>query len=161
MSGWSEDDIETMTRMWADGYTGTQIGTKVHRSRSAVLGMVHRLRLPPRVNPQRKEISRSLEKRTRRVRRAALRIVTAPQKAAPFQSDPPKLPEARMVSLMALEENACRFPMGDPKQPGFGFCGVEKRWGSSYCEFHHRLCWEPADDRRERRLMGAAKRAAA
>lgn len=60
----------------------------------------------------------------------------------------PKPPEARMVSLMDLEQGGCHFPISDPRSADFGFCGTPKWDGSrSYCEFHHRLCYRPAEKR--------------
>lgn len=44
---WSEQEIETLTSMWADGKSATDIAKVLKkRSREAVLGKVHRLKLP-------------------------------------------------------------------------------------------------------------------
>lgn len=45
--------------------------------------------------------------------------------------------------------NCCRWPIGDPKLPGFMFCGEERGMGSSYCDDHHRIAYTPLK-RRER-----------
>lgn len=60
--------------------------------------------------------------------------------------EPPKPPVARMVSLMDLDADACRFPINDPRNADFGFCGAPKA-GRTYCAFHHRLCYRPAEKR--------------
>jgi GcrA cell cycle regulator len=59
--------------------------------------------------------------------------------------------EPRLVSTLNLKPDDCRFPIGDPRQPGFGFCGATK-WdrSRSYCEYHHRLCWRPPEKRENR-----------
>ncbi len=41
-----------------------------------------------------------------------------------------------VVSLMDLGPNACKWPMGDPLQPGFGFCGQFAEDGKPYCTAH-------------------------
>lgn len=46
-----------------------------------------------------------------------------------------------MKTLMDLEDHDCRYPFGDSS---IMFCGEVKQDKSSYCEFHHRLCWRPA-----------------
>ncbi len=46
-----------------------------------------------------------------------------------------------MKTLMDLEDHDCRYPFGDET---ILFCGEAKREKSSYCDFHHRLCWTPA-----------------
>lgn len=63
----------------------------------------------------------------------------------------PSAPEASMISTLDLKANHCRFPIGDPRKPGFGYCGATK-WdhSRSYCEFHHRLCWRPPEKRENR-----------
>ena len=43
-----------------------------------------------------------------------------------------------MKSLVDLEKHDCRFPFGENP---FLFCGEVKRDDSSYCDFHHRICW--------------------
>jgi len=39
-------------------------------------------------------------------------------------------------SLLDLEANDCRWPIGDPRQDGFHFCGAQKRLGRPYCIEH-------------------------
>lgn len=60
--------------------------------------------------------------------------------------DPPKPPTARMVALLDLGPGDCRFPVNDPRNDDFGFCGAPKA-GRSYCEYHHRLCYRPPEVR--------------
>lgn len=54
-----------------------------------------------------------------------------------------------LLPLEALTDRTCRFPLGDPLLPGFGFCGkatTERHDArgrpisrSKYCEDHHRI----------------------
>lgn len=41
------------------------------------------------------------------------------------------------VSLLDIGRHQCRWPVGDPREPGFGFCGETTRESSSYCARHH------------------------
>ena len=43
---WSDNEIETLTTLWNNGKSAAQIGIVVKRSREAVLGKIHRLKLP-------------------------------------------------------------------------------------------------------------------
>ena len=43
--GWSEEDIAQLTEMWTSGHTSPQIARKMKRTRSAIMGKVHRLGL--------------------------------------------------------------------------------------------------------------------
>jgi GcrA cell cycle regulator len=49
-------------------------------------------------------------------------------------------PTPRMVPLDALAGNDCRFPVGDPLKPEFGFCGHPRERGA-YCAGHAALAY--------------------
>lgn len=51
-----------------------------------------------------------------------------------------------LIALVDLDDRHCRWPIGDPRSPGFGFCGQLIRDGRSflidrepYCVKHHAL----------------------
>lgn len=43
----------------------------------------------------------------------------------------------KTIRLLDLNDTTCRWPLGDPQQPGFGFCGCAVKDGSVYCAEHH------------------------
>lgn len=43
----------------------------------------------------------------------------------------------KLKSILELTDDTCRWPIGDPLEPGFGFCGCQTREGKSYCEDHY------------------------
>lgn len=45
---------------------------------------------------------------------------------------------ARKVALVDLEYRDCRWPVGDPRDPDFGFCGHIKEPGKPYCAHHQK-----------------------
>jgi GcrA cell cycle regulator len=50
-------------------------------------------------------------------------------------------------TLLELENYDCRWPIGDPKQPNFHFCGGPNLPGRPYCEHHWRMAFLPAKPR--------------
>jgi GcrA cell cycle regulator len=57
---------------------------------------------------------------------------------------PPERPhDAPVVALEALTARSCRWPVGDPHDPGFGFCGQHNRGDGPYCAHHHRIAYQP------------------
>ncbi|MFR1033402.1 MAG: GcrA family cell cycle regulator [Alphaproteobacteria bacterium] len=40
------------------------------------------------------------------------------------------------MSLTDLDNHTCRWPIGDPKDDNFHFCGKKVRIGQTYCEEH-------------------------
>lgn len=46
-------------------------------------------------------------------------------------------PDPIRFTIDNLRANTCRWPIGDPKTPGFSFCGcVTEKHGSPYCNAH-------------------------
>lgn len=50
------------------------------------------------------------------------------------------------AALMSLPDEACRWPLGDPAEPGFAFCGAPKSGRASYCRHHLRQAFEHGCD---------------
>jgi len=59
-------------------------------------------------------------------------------RASPIQRT--KLPK---LTLVALKERMCRWPIGHPGEPDFHFCGGEARPNSPYCPEHHVRAYMP------------------
>lgn len=47
------------------------------------------------------------------------------------------------LSLMELTENTCKWPIGDPAQDEFWFCGHPSEPGKPYCEPHNKIAAQP------------------
>jgi GcrA cell cycle regulator len=45
--------------------------------------------------------------------------------------------EPRKLTLVALKERMCRWPVGHPGEPDFHFCGGEALANGPYCAEHH------------------------
>ncbi len=48
---------------------------------------------------------------------------------------------AKAVSLMELDNHTCRWPIGDPKDENFHFCGRKVRIGQTYCDEHSQIAY--------------------
>lgn len=46
------------------------------------------------------------------------------------------------IPLVDLEPNQCRWPIGDPKDGNFGFCGCKAEPGSVYCAEHAAMAYQ-------------------
>jgi GcrA cell cycle regulator len=56
---------------------------------------------------------------------------------------------------LELNEDTCRWPIGDPATPEFIFCGGKPLTGLPYCGYHSRVAYQPANERRrDRRPQG-------
>ena len=61
------------------------------------------------------------------------------------------VPISLNVSLLALNDQMCKWPIGDPGVEGFHFCGHRNFNSMPYCEYHARLAYQPVNDRRRER----------
>jgi GcrA cell cycle regulator len=139
---WTDERIEQLKALWVNGQSASTIATELgHVTRNAVIGKVYRLGLAGRPGTSRPPTTsrRSTAIHSPR-RRAALSIHSrpplSPMKVVPVlpELDPaPQIP----VTVATLTGDTCHWPEGDPKAPGFHFCG--RRTSSSsgpYCEVH-------------------------
>lgn len=60
-------------------------------------------------------------------------------------------PESKRLMLVELSENTCKWPIGDPMSAEFNFCGNDAGSSGPYCQFHAKLAYQPASDRRRPR----------
>lgn len=54
-----------------------------------------------------------------------------------------------LKSLADLEAADCRWPIGDPRQEGFHFCGAQQAAGRPYCIAHWSLSFVPGKSRHQ------------
>ncbi len=122
-SVWDKKQLEKLIKLWDEGLPITKIGLKLGVSRNAIAGKAHRLGLPKRNSP----ISKSGDPRKNKV---VSNLNT--NKELPLK-----------ISLREVEwsRNRCCWPIGDPKLPGFSFCGTSIMPGRPYCEEHSNLAY--------------------
>jgi len=51
------------------------------------------------------------------------------------------------ITLLELTEKRCKFPLGHPDEPDFGFCGEPAHPGFPYCVAHCALVYETKEKR--------------
>jgi GcrA cell cycle regulator len=145
-TGWTEARIETLKQLWADGMSASQIASRIGGvSRNAVIGKVHRLGLSGRATVSRlRPVRRSI-----RVSPIPSRTPAPPARTMgeagrhllpPVPAGVGPSPAGR-IDLASLTDGACRWPLGDPKQPDFHFCGGHAN-GAVYCEHHARIAYQ-------------------
>ncbi|MCP4382314.1 MAG: GcrA cell cycle regulator [Hyphomicrobiales bacterium] len=160
---WTDERVELLKKLWAEGLSASQIAQQLGGvTRNAVIGKVHRLNLSGRAKPAsttprpRKARSASPHRpaRTFVAGNTALKVHAAPTpRRAPVLAPIEDLvvPISKEVSLLALNEQMCKWPNGDPGTEDFHFCGHRNFNNLPYCEYHARLAYQPASDRRRDR----------
>jgi GcrA cell cycle regulator len=147
--GWTDPRTERLKQLWADGRSASEIAALLGEvTRNAVIGKVHRLGLAGRATRQPRRSSPRRDRSGRvEMRRAPARFV---RPTAPLMPPPPPPVAALMLPLRQLRADQCRYPIGDPQEEGFGFCGCKKAPGIPYCEHHADIAYNPAARRGRR-----------
>lgn len=156
---WSDDRVEQLKKLWDSGLSASQIAAELGNvTRNAVIGKVHRLGLsgrakvatfgkPPRERKPRP--ARFLMSEARRPTRVALALAEVPVEIeAARESYDNVIPISQRVALQELNEANCHWPIGDPSNLEFFFCGGKALAGLPYCAHHSRIAYAPASDRR-------------
>lgn len=148
---WTEQRIEMLRRLWGQGQTASQIAVALGGvTRNAVIGKAHRLGLTGRPSPIKRDAGGSSTPKRRPLPRRALSSqpkpmmplhrALAPQpqgNSAPMSPPPAPREQPRNYPPRAHGgTKSCSWPMGDPKQPGFHFCGEPSEPGRPYCAHH-------------------------
>lgn len=145
-AGWSETRVTTLSQLWLDGLSASQIAKQLGGvTRNAVIGKVHRLGLSGRAAasaPSRAQ--RTATARPNRPRRAAMAApaVRKPPVRLPAQECAPAPEGPGLIGDMALlGAHVCKWPIGDPKSPDFSFCG--RPADGRYCAAHEQTGVRP------------------
>lgn len=157
---WTDDRVATLTKLWADGLSASQIAAELGGvTRNAVIGKVHRLGLSGRAKTT-TNAARKLKTTARSNGYNARPVKTARQtspRTAPAVASRPAIediavPKSRKMKLEELSEKTCKWPHGDPTHEEFSFCGNGTKEDAPYCEYHCRLAYHSnVDKRREKR----------
>jgi GcrA cell cycle regulator len=178
---WTDERVEQLRKLWADGLSASQIAAQMGGvTRNAVIGKVHRLKLSsrgkqtssqprakkaahaPASQPRQASSSRSSTSGSSGRGGGGTHAVGATALKSEYQTNAvsaqvlefaPALvaPVSKRLMLVELSERTCKWPIGDPMAAEFNFCGHESGESGPYCQFHAKLAYQPASDRRRLR----------
>ena len=160
---WNDERVDVLKKLWADGLSASQIAGRLGGvTRNAVIGKVHRLGLSGRATTSRMKSHRSPRVRVHAAKRLKQRSLNTGNQVfrslylndtEPYVAPAEELviPMGERKYIQTLTESCCRWPIGDPQQPEFHFCGRKKIPGLPYCEVHARRAFQPPQPRRRER----------
>ncbi len=161
---WTDDRVELLRKLWGEGRTAAEIANELGGvTRNAVIGKAHRLKLSGRSSP----IQKSTKKRAANSNATKLKAVekkapvaavkavkVEPEAAAPVAVEKAGMSIAAMDEISEKDKNKkripladlgagqCRWPLGDPRDKAFGFCGCKAQAGSVYCAEHAAIAYQ-------------------
>jgi GcrA cell cycle regulator len=175
MLGWTEERIEMLKKLWSEGFSASQIANELGGvTRNAVIGKVHRLGLSGRAKAPMTQSQRPKKPATRQVPTSQPRTQSPPQTAGntalktnilpilkPQIDLRPKIyslsepPLVENASILELNEQTCKWPVGDPGDNSFHFCARRSDSGIPYCAYHARVAYQPVSERRREKRVAA------
>lgn len=161
---WTDERVEVLKKLWTGGLSASRIAGELGGvTRNAVIGKVHRLGLaarakspaasPPRARKARQSSAAFRPPRTSMRGNTALALTLAPADELDREPEPAEniVPIGQRCTILELTEDKCHWPLGDPGQVDFCFCGGKSIVGLPYCGYHARMAYQPAVDRRRDR----------
>lgn len=161
---WTDERIALLKKMWKEGKSAADIAKTLAKgvTRNAVIGKAHRMGLSNRPSPIKKtdapvkETSKKesakkeapAKKETAKAAPASKKVATPVvsgvkhnplargEVAEPKKFEKEAIPPGGGVPLIDLTERMCRWPIGDPREDDFTFCGRDIRIGTPYCAAH-------------------------
>lgn len=132
---WTDERVALLKKLWVEGKTAAEIAKELGGvTRNAVIGKAHRLKLSNRVSP----IQQNKKPAPKQ----------APAVAANSEKKIQKIIEQdnlrKGVDLMELNPRMCRWPLGDPRDENFSFCGGSSLEGLPYCSDHAKVAYQAA-----------------
>lgn len=168
---WTEERVTELKKLWAEGHSASQIAKQLGGvTRNAVIGKVHRLGLsgratpsrpvkrPPRLARPKPQVSQPAAATAKPATSSPTSKPTKDPMLAPLSArmapaayvKPKRLGNGDMVTVMTVSDSMCKWPIGDPADPDFGFCGHSTDGDSPYCTEHAKLAFQPSKKKRER-----------
>ena len=139
---WTHERIEQLKKLWEAGYTASNIAAELGGiTRNAVIGKAHRLGLSGRMKSKSKVSSVSIVRKRKMPVNKNSKIIELTTSVEPMNP----------TSFADIKDGLCRWPLGEPEDSDFKFCGRKCAEGMIYCTEHHSLAYQPLNQTRQKR----------
>lgn len=153
-AAWTDDRVTMLKNLWEKGLSASQIAAELGNvTRNAVIGKVSRLGLCGTRAKCPADAGRHAHKvRPRRRKVAIFRPRTALAHVAAVEAEPDHvealvIPIHQRRSLLELNDAVCHWPVGNPGEADFHFCGGKALPSLPYCAHHSRIAYPPPKPR--------------
>jgi GcrA cell cycle regulator len=139
---WTTERVEQLRHYVITGLTCSQIAAEIGVTRNAVIGKINRLGLSP-ARPPGGSPRGCAPRKQNAPRRRLLRLIgaEAPSIVADAGAQATPIESTQPCSLLDIDHSKCHWPLGDPHDAGFAFCGNDAVTGFSYCVGHARMAY--------------------
>jgi len=166
---WTDERVALLEKLWTEGRSAAEIAKELSEgvTRNAVIGKAHRMGLSGRPSPIKKKKNETVKTTPRKksVSKAAPKSVAAPVSKMPLKTaaasgmvEPLTESTEGMaaksnspdggVSMLELTGKMCKWPIGDPRNADFHFCGAFSPPGFTYCQVHADLAYQTSSSKK-------------
>ena len=138
---WTEERVEQLRTYVNAGLSCSQIADKIGMTRNAVIGKIHRLGLSQPIGSSPLSGPSRRRPRLEQSRIAHAIVAEQPHMTRVAALEVSDIKSERRCSLLDLADGKCRWPINDPSEEDFAFCGNDAVAGMSYCAGHVRLAY--------------------
>ena len=137
---WNQQKVEDLKKLWNEGVATSRIGEQLGFTKNAVIGKAFRLGLERRQNSRKKAAhSQSVSSVTMyRETSATDHSQTTPKREVTRRREKFSFKKS-IVGTGSFK--SCQWPIGDPLQEGFHYCGGQNIPTKPYCIEHYKKAY--------------------
>jgi GcrA cell cycle regulator len=129
---WTDQRVALLKKLWGEGKTAAEIAKELGNvTRNAVIGKAHRLKLSNRVSPIQQNKKPAAKPQGLSPEKRVQKIIEQDN-------------HRKGVDMLELSARMCRWPLGDPREENFSFCGGGSIEGLPYCADHAKVAYQAA-----------------
>ena len=173
---WTDERVELLKKRWTEGKSAAEIAKELGEgvTRNAVIGKAHRMGLSGRPSPIKKKKTDATPKtavKKKTATKTAVKAEKPPSPAVTKRAAAAAMPIAAPtmapvsenelanqsrnpaggIALLEVTDRKCRWPVGDPRDADFHFCGAQSPAGIPYCVEHASIAYQSAPARGAKR----------
>jgi len=147
---WNQQKVEDLKKLWNDGVATSRIGEQLGFTKNAVIGKAFRLGLERRQNSRKKISQPASFSSTTLYRETSSSSSSISVKKEPIRRREKFSFKKSIVGTGNFR--SCQWPIGDPLEEGFHYCGGQNIPTKPYCIEHFKKAYN-VDERYLDRLL--------
>ena len=136
---WNQQKVEDLKKLWSDGVATSRIGEQLGFTKNAVIGKAFRLGLERRQNSRKKISQPTSFSSTTLYRQTSSSSSSISVKKEPIRRREKFSFKKSIVGTGNFR--SCQWPIGDPLEEGFHYCGGQNIPTKPYCIEHFKKAY--------------------
>ena len=136
---WNQQKVEDLKKLWNEGVATSRIGEQLGFTKNAVIGKAFRLGLERRQNSRKKTTQPTSFSST-----TLYRETTSSSSSVTIKKEPARRREKFSFKKSIVGTGSfksCQWPIGDPLEEGFHYCGSQNIPTKPYCIDHYKKAY--------------------